>query len=161
MPPITPCLWFDSDGADAATFYVSIFPNSKITSIARYTEEGREHHGKEPGSVMVVDFELAGRPFQALNGGPVFKMDEAVSFSIATKDQHETDYYWEKLTAGGGAPSTCGWLKDRFGVSWQVVPQRFTEMMAAGDETQQQRLLAAVFTMQKIDIAALEAAFAG
>lgn len=161
MPTIAPCLWFDNEGEDAATFYVSVFPNSRISAVSRYGEEGREHHGKEPGTAMVVKFDLDGKPFQALNGGPHFKIDEAVSFSISTKDQPETDYYWEKLTSEGGSESMCGWLKDRFGVSWQVVPARFVEMMKTGTAEQQSRVMQAVFTMRKIDIAALEKAFNG
>lgn len=160
MPDIAPCLWFDTEAEDAANFYVSVFPNSKITNIGRYTEEGKERHGKEPGSVMIVEFELDGRRFQALNGGPHFKIDEAVSFSISTKDQQETDYYWETLTADGGAESMCGWLKDRFGVSWQVVPKRFAELMKNGDAAQTSRVMQAVFTMRKVDIAALEETYA-
>ncbi len=161
MPSITPCLWFDSEGEDAANFYVSVFPNSKIISVGRYTEDGKEHHGKEPGTAMMVEFELDGKPFQALNGGPHFKIDEAVSFSISTKDQAETDYYWENLTADGGAESMCGWLKDKFGVSWQVVPQPFVDMMAKRDAAQKSRVMQAVFSMRKIDIATLEAACKG
>ncbi|HOP19861.1 MAG TPA: VOC family protein [Amphiplicatus sp.] len=161
MPTVTPCLWFDNAAEEAATFYVSLFPNSKIGAVSRYGEEGREHHGKEPGTAMLVEFSLDGRPFQALNGGPHFKIDEAVSFSIATKDQAETDYYWNGLIANGGAESMCGWLKDRFGVSWQVVPTAFAEMMRKGDPDQQRRVMQAVFTMKKLDIAALEAAYRG
>lgn len=161
MPSITPCLWFDKEGEDAAKFYASIFPNSKIVHVGRYTEDGKEFHGREPGSAMIVEFELDGKPFQALNGGPHFKIDEAVSFSISTKDQAETDYYWEKLTADGGAESMCGWLKDKFGVSWQVVPKPFVEMMKNGDAEQTSRVMQAVFTMKKINIAALKDAYAG
>lgn len=161
MPSITPCLWFDKEGEDAAKFYASIFPNSKIVHVGRYTEDGKEFHGREPGSAMIVEFELDGKPFQALNGGPHFKIDEAVSFSISTKDQAETDYYWEKLTADGGAESMCGWLKDKFGVSWQVVPKPFVEMMKNGDAEQTSRVMQAMFTMKKINIAALEDAYAG
>lgn len=161
MPSIKPCLWFDSGAEEAATLYVSVFPNSEITAVSRYGEEGREHHGKAPGTAMMVEFSLDGRPFQALNGGPQFKISEAVSFSIATKDQKETDYYWNALTANGGAQSMCGWLKDRFGVSWQVVPAAFVEMMKKGDAAQRSRVMQAMFTMKKLDIAALQAAFNG
>lgn len=161
MPNITPCLWFDSEAEDAANLYVSVFPDSKILSVGRYSEEGREHHGKEPGTAMMVEFELDGKPFQALNGGPQFKIDEAISFSISTKDQAETDYYWNALTSGGGEESMCGWLKDRFGVSWQVTPKRFGELMRSGDATQSKRVMQALFTMRKIDIATLEQAFKG
>lgn len=160
MPDITPCLWFDTEGEDAANFYVSVFPNSKITDIGRYTEDGKERHGKEPGTAMMVEFELDGQPYQALNGGPHFKINEAVSFSIRCKDQKEVDYYWEKLTSGG-AESMCGWLKDKFGVSWQVVPQPFVDMMAKGDPAQKSRVMQAMFAMKKLDITTLEKAFKG
>jgi predicted 3-demethylubiquinone-9 3-methyltransferase (glyoxalase superfamily) len=161
MPVITPCLWFDTQAEDAAKLYTSLFPNSKINNVGRYSEEGKEHHGKEPGSAMIVEYELDGQPFQALNGGPRFKMDEAVSLSIRCKDQKEVDYYWDNLTANGGAESMCGWLKDRFGVSWQVVPQPFIDMMTEGDEARKSRVMQAMFTMQKLDIAALEKAYNG
>lgn len=161
MPAINPCLWFDSEAEDAAKLYTSLFPNSRITNIGRYSEEGREHHGKEPGSVMIVEYTLDGHDFHAINGGPQFKIDEAVSFSIRCKDQKEVDYYWENLTANGGAESMCGWLKDRYGVSWQVVPQPFVDMMNKGDDAQKRRVMEAMFTMRKLDIATLEKAYAG
>ncbi len=161
MPDITPCLWFDNEGEDVALFYVSVFPNSKIIDISRYTEDGKEHHGKAPGTAMMVEFELDGKPFQALNGGPHFKIDEAISFSIRCKDQKEVDHYWDKLTADGGAESMCGWLRDRFGVSWQVVPQPFVDMMTKGDAGQKSRVMQAMFAMRKLDIAVLEKAFNG
>lgn len=161
MPTITPCLWFDSEAEDAARLYVSVFPNSKITHVGRYTEVGRERHGREPGTAMMVEFTLDGQPFQALNGGPQFKIDEAVSFSIRCRDQKDVDHYWENLTADGGAESMCGWLKDRFGVSWQVVPQPFIDMMNRGEPAQTRRVMEAMFAMRKIDIAALARAFNG
>ena len=161
MPTIKPCLWFDATGEQAAEFYCGIFPNSKITAVSRYGEEGKEHHGKAPGTAMMVEFTLDGQAFQALNGGPNFTIDEAVSFSISTKNQEETDHYWDHLSADGGAESMCGWLKDKFGVSWQVVPEPFVEMMKKGDPDQQRRVMQAVFTMKKLNIKALEAAFEG
>ncbi|HET7110500.1 MAG TPA: VOC family protein, partial [Gemmatimonadales bacterium] len=123
LHPIAPCLWFDDQAEDAAAFYISIFPNSKIVSVARYGEAGKETHGRPPGSVMVVEFELNGQPFTALNGGPVFTFNEAVSFQLYCETQEELDRYWEKLGAGGDPKAqVCGWLKDKFGLSWQVVP---------------------------------------
>ncbi len=120
---IAPCLWFDDQGEDAAEYYVSIFKNSRIGTIGRYGEAGQEIHGRPPGSVMIVEFELDGQKFTALNGGPLFKFSEAISFQISCETQEEVDYYWEKLTAGGDENAQqCGWLKDKFGLSWQVVP---------------------------------------
>jgi len=162
MKNITPCLWFDSEGEDAAKFYVSIFKNSKIKHIQRYTEVGREHHGREPGSVMVVSFEINGQEYTALNGGPIFKISEAVSFQVMCESQDEVDYYWEKLGAGGDPESrVCGWLKDKFGVSWQIIPTKFLEMLASGDAEKAQRAYAAMFGMKKLDLAALETAYNG
>jgi predicted 3-demethylubiquinone-9 3-methyltransferase (glyoxalase superfamily) len=162
MKNITPCLWFDSEGEDAAKFYVSIFKNSKIKHIQRYTEVGREHHGKEPGSVMVVSFEINGQEYTALNGGPIFKISEAVSFQVMCESQDEVDYYWEKLGAGGDPKSqVCGWLKDKFGVSWQIIPTKFLELLASGDAEKAQRANAAMFGMKKLDLAALERAYNG
>jgi predicted 3-demethylubiquinone-9 3-methyltransferase (glyoxalase superfamily) len=154
VPTITPNLWFDSDGLEAAEFYVSIFPNSKVGTITRYGEAGPG----EPGTVLTVDFELDGQPYTAINGGPMFTFDEAVSFLINCADQPEIDRYWEKLLEGGGEESQCGWLKDRFGLSWQVVPANWTELMNDPDEGRAQRRMQAMLGMQKIDIAAIEAA---
>jgi predicted 3-demethylubiquinone-9 3-methyltransferase (glyoxalase superfamily) len=154
---IMPCLWFDTEGEDAANFYTSIFPNSKINQIGRYPEGGP----REAGTVMVVTFTLDGQEFMALNGGPQFPHSEAVSFQIATADQAETDYYWEALTADGGEPGPCGWLKDRFGVSWQVTPRRMIELMSDPDPARMQRAFAAMMTMSRLDIAAAEAAADG
>jgi predicted 3-demethylubiquinone-9 3-methyltransferase (glyoxalase superfamily) len=155
-------LWFDNQGEEAAKFYASIFQNAKIGHIARYGEAGKEFHQKPPGSVMTVEFELDGQKFLALNGGPMFKLSEAVSFMIACETQEEVDYYWEKLTAGGDpSAQQCGWLKDKFGVSWQVVPNCIGQMMADPDTTRSQRMMGALMQMQKPDIAKLKAAFAG
>jgi predicted 3-demethylubiquinone-9 3-methyltransferase (glyoxalase superfamily) len=158
---IAPCLWFDSDGEQAANYYVSIFPNSKVTQISRYGKAGQETHQREPGSVMTVAFELDGQPFTALNGGPLFKFNEAVSLQIFVEDQKEFDHYWNRLTAGGDPKSqVCGWLKDKYGVSWQVVPRKMVEWFTKPDE-RSQRAFAAMMNMGKLDIAALEKAYNG
>jgi predicted 3-demethylubiquinone-9 3-methyltransferase (glyoxalase superfamily) len=154
MPKITPFLWYDKEAEEAANLYVSIFPNSKITEIAHYGGVGPG----EPGSVMTVAFELDGNAFTAINGGPHFKLTEAVSFTIDCKDQAEVDYYWEKLTADGGEESQCGWLKDRYGLSWQVTPRRLIELTTNADPAVARRAMEAMLTMKKIDIAAIEAA---
>ena len=156
MPKITPNLWFDTEGLEAAEFYVSIFPNSKITNVTHYTEAGP---GK-PGTVLTVEFVLDGQPFVALNGGPAFTFDEAVSFEITCKDQDEVDYYWEKLL-DGGEESQCGWLKDRYGLSWQVVPAGVADLFADADSERAARAMRAMFDMKKLDIAALRAAADG
>lgn len=158
---ISPCLWFDDQGEVAANFYTSIFPNSHITHIERYGEAGREQHGKPPGSVMTVVFELNGQPFTALNGGPIFKFNEAVSFQIFCESQEEVDHYWENLSAGGDpAAQQCGWLKDRYGLSWQVVPTALIEMIADPDRVKSQKVMASMMQMKKLDIAALRHAYA-
>jgi predicted 3-demethylubiquinone-9 3-methyltransferase (glyoxalase superfamily) len=165
MPTIqklTPCLWFDSQAEEAAKFYTSIFKNSRIGKISRYGEAGKEIHGKEPGSVLTVAFELDGQSFTALNGGPVFKFNEAISFQINCQDQAEVDYYWEKLSAGGDPKSQqCGWLKDKFGVSWQVVPTIVQEMISGPDAKKSERAMQALFQMKKLDIARLKQAYEG
>jgi len=159
---ITPCLWFDDQAEDAAKFYTSIFQDSKITAISRYGEAGQEVHGRPTGSVMVVAFELNGQPFTALNGGPIFKFNEAVSFQIDCATQEEVDYYWEKLTPGGDpGAQQCGWLKDKFGVSWQVVPTILPKLITDPDTAKSQRAFQAMLGMKKLDIAGLEKAFAG
>lgn len=159
---ITPCLWFDDQAEEAAKFYTAIFKNSKITSVARYGEAGREIHGKPPGSVMIVAFELDGQSFTALNGGPTFKFNEAISFQINCETQEEVDYYWQKLSEGGDEKAQqCGWLKDRYGVSWQVVPTILPEMVGNPDSEKSQRAMSAMLQMKKIDIAELKRAFAG
>lgn len=158
----TTCLWFDDQGEEAANFYTSIFKNSKIGKIARYGEAGKEFHGKEPGAVMTVEFELDGHKFIALNGGPIFKFTEAVSLVVNCETQEEVDHYWESLTAGGDPNcQQCGWLKDKFGLSWQVTPTCIAQMMDDPDTTKSQRMMAALMQMKKLDIAKLKAAFAG
>ena len=157
---ITPCLWFDTEAEDAAKFYCSIFENSKIEQVSRYVEAGQEIHGKKAGSVMVVAFQLEGQKFVALNGGPQFKFDEAVSFQISCSTQKEVDYFWSRLTAGGGQEGPCGWLKDRFGLSWQVVPDQLIEMMLDKDAKKVARVTEAFLQMKKFDIEALKRAYA-
>ncbi|MES2148420.1 MAG: VOC family protein [Pseudomonadota bacterium] len=159
---ITPCLWFDDQAEQAADFYTAIFPNSKITLVSRYGEAGRDIHGKEPGSVLTVVFELEGQGFTALNGGPVFKFNEAISFQVHCDSQDEVDYYWDRLSAGGDENAQqCGWLKDKFGASWQVVPRVLPEMLTDPDTSKSQRAMAAMMKMKKLDINALKHAFAG
>ncbi len=159
---ITPCLWFDDQAEEAAKFYTAIFKNSKIVSMSRYGEAGQEIHGKPPGTVLTVAFELDGQQFTALNGGPVFKFTEAVSFQIDCETQEEVDYYWEKLSAGGDASAQqCGWLKDKYGLSWQVVPTVLPRMLADADPRKSQRVMTAMLRMKKIRIDELERAYAG
>lgn len=157
---IVPCLWFDAQADEAAEFYTSIFPNSRIVKRSHYSEVGQEFHGKPAGSVMTVEFELDGCRFTGLNGGPMFQFSEAISLQILCEDQAEVDHYWARLTEGG-AEQPCGWLKDRFGVSWQVVPRLFEEIMDSPNQEGIQRAMAAMFTMQKLDVAALKSAFEG
>ena len=157
MKRITPCLWFDTQAEEAAAFWCSVFKNSRITSTAPYSEAGPG----EPGSTMVVEFELDGETFTAVNGGPEFTFDEAVSFQIACADQAEVDYYWDALTADGGEESQCGWLKDKYGLSWQVVPTRLTELFGGSDPERSARAMKAMFGMKKIDIAEIERAANG
>ena len=162
VQPITPCLWFDSQAEQAARYYTGIFKNSKIGTITRYGEAGREVHGRPPGSVMTVAFELNGQPFTALNGGPVFKFNEAISFQIMCQTQEELDHYWNKLTVGGDKQAQqCGWLKDKYGLSWQVVPAVLVEMMKDPDKEKAGRVMEALLQMKKLDIAELERAFEG
>jgi predicted 3-demethylubiquinone-9 3-methyltransferase (glyoxalase superfamily) len=158
---ITPCLWFDTEAEDAAKFYCSIFENSKIEQISRYVDAGQEIHGKKAGSVMVVAFELEGQKFVALNGGPQFKFDEAISFQISCQTQKEVDYFWSELTAQGGQEGPCGWLKDRFGLSWQVVPTPLIDMMLDKDAKKVARVTDALLKMKKFDIEALKRAYDG
>jgi len=158
---ITPCLWFDDQAEEAAKFYVGIFPNSRIVEISRYGEAGHEIHGRPAGSVMTVAFELDGQSFTALNGGPVFKFNEAISFQINCRTQEEVDHYWDKLSAGGDEKAQqCGWLKDRYGASWQVVPVALIEMISDPDYEKSQKVMAAMLQMKKIDIAELKRAYA-
>ena len=159
---ITPCLWFDSEAEEAARFYTSVFPDSRITAVSHYGEAGREVHGREPGSVMTVAFELAGQPFTALNGGPIFKFTEAVSFQINCDTQAEVDHFWHRLSAGGDPKAQqCGWLKDKFGLSWQVVPTVLPELMTDPDPRKRERAMTAMLRMKKLDIGELRRAAAG
>ena len=157
---ITPCLWFDSQAEEAAKFYTSIFKNSKIEATTYYDEESSKAAGRPKGSVLTVDFQLEGQSFMALNGGPVFKFTEAVSFVVNCENQKEVDYFWEKLAAGGQGIE-CGWLKDKFGLSWQVVPTVMMEMLKDKDAQKSQRAMAAMLKMKKLDIAELERAYQG
>jgi predicted 3-demethylubiquinone-9 3-methyltransferase (glyoxalase superfamily) len=153
MQKITPFLWYDSQAEEAANFYVSIFKNSKLGNITRYNEESAKASGRPAGSVMTVDFQLDGQSFVALNGGSVFKLTEAVSFVINCATQEEIDYFWEKLTADGGQEVECGWLKDKFGLSWQVVPVELTDLIKKSD-----KVLPALLQMKKLDLAELKRA---
>ena len=153
-------LWFDDKAEEAANFYVSLFRNSRIGKISRYSDAGQEIHGRPAGSVMVVTFELDGREFSALNGGPHFKLNEAMSLRVNCESQAEVDELWEVLSAGG-EKSQCGWLKDKYGLSWQIVPIVLDEMMGGTDTKKAARVMKAMLTMQKLDIAALKRAYAG
>ena len=156
---ITPCLWFDDQAEQAAKFYTEIFKNSKIKKITRYGKEGYEIHRKPEGSVMTVEFELDGQSFTALNGGPAFKFNEAVSFQVDCATQEEVDYYWEKLSeAGDEKAQQCGWLKDKYGLSWQIVPRVLVDMLNDPDAKKSQRVMAAMLKMKKIDIETLKRA---
>jgi predicted 3-demethylubiquinone-9 3-methyltransferase (glyoxalase superfamily) len=156
MPKITPNLWFDTQGEEAAEFYVSVFPNSKITAVNHYGEAGP----REAGTVLTVDFVLDGQEYTAINGGPQFTFDEAISLLVHCADQDEVDYYWEKLT-DGGEEGQCGWLKDRYGVSWQIVPRALPQLLGDPDPAKAQRVMQAMLGMVKLDIAGLQAAHAG
>ena len=159
---ISPCLWFDDQAEDAAKFYTGIFRNSKIVKIARYGKVGQEIHGRKAGSVMTVDFELDGQTFTGLNGGPQFKFNEAISLQVFCETQQELDHYWDKLSEGGDASAQqCGWLKDKFGVSWQVVPTVLQELVSDPDSAKSQRAFEAMLQMKKLDIAGLQRAYAG
>jgi predicted 3-demethylubiquinone-9 3-methyltransferase (glyoxalase superfamily) len=155
MKDITPCLWFDTEGEDAAKFYTSVFPNSKIVDVQRYGEAGP----RQEGMVMVVNFELNGRRFIGLNGGPDFKFNEAISFEVSCESQEEVDKYWSTLSEGG-EEGPCGWLKDKYGVSWQIVPTRLIELIGDPDREKSQRVMAAMLKMKKIEIDELERAAA-
>jgi predicted 3-demethylubiquinone-9 3-methyltransferase (glyoxalase superfamily) len=158
---IAPCLWFDGQAEAAARFYCAIFPGSRITAVTHYGEAGREQHRQEPGTVLTVAFELAGQPFTALNGGPEFRFNEAISFQVPCRDQAEIDRYWDALLAGGGQPVQCGWLKDRFGVSWQVFPEQMTTWLGDQKTPASQRVMRAMMAMVKMDLAALRRAHDG
>ena len=154
---ITPCLWFDTQAEEAAKFYASVFKNSKIGKVSRYGKEGFEVHGKKAGTVMTVEFELEGQKFLALNGGPHFKFNEAVSFQVPCETQEEIDYFWSTL-AKDGEEGRCGWLKDKFGLSWQVFPKALPEMLMDGNSETAQRVMRSMLQMRKIDLAALKRA---
>jgi len=158
---IAPCLWFDSQAEQAATFYVSVFKNSRIVSVSRFSDVGREIHQRPAGSVMTVAFELDGQSFVALNGGPVFKFNEAVSLHVYCENQTEIDYYWNTLSTGGDpSAQQCGWLKDQFGLSWQIVPMVLNEILKDHNSDRAQRAMEAMLHMKKMDIAELERAAA-
>lgn len=157
MPKLTPNLWFDANAEEAANFYLSVFPNSEITNVARYPEGSPG----PTGEVMTIQFVLDGQPFTGINGGPQFSFDEAVSFEITCADQDEVDHYWDALLAGGGVESQCGWLKDRFGLSWQVVPTGMEEVFTDPDPERARRAMQAMLGMRKLDLAALRAAADG
>ncbi len=156
LQKITPFLWFNQEAEEAANLYVSLFKDSRILTVSRYGDAGPG----PKGSAMVVEFQLAGQRFQALNGGPHFKFTEAISLLVDCDSQEEVDTLWSKLTANGGQESQCGWLKDRYGLSWQIVPSRFMEMMRDKDPKRTQRVMQAMMTMKKFDIARLEQAYA-
>jgi len=160
MQKLTTCLWLDDKAQEAAQFYVSIFKDSKIGSIAHYPESAVEVSGRPAGSVMTVEFELEGQKFLGLNGGPQFKFSEAVSFIIDCADQAEVDYYWEKLTEGG-QESVCGWLKDKYGLSWQVTPKQLVELLSSPDKEKANRVMEAMLKMKKIVVADLVSAAEG
>jgi predicted 3-demethylubiquinone-9 3-methyltransferase (glyoxalase superfamily) len=157
---ITPCLWFDTQAEQAAKLYVSIFPNSGIDAVTRYGKEGYEIHRQPEGKVLTVAFKLDGTPFTALNGGPQFKFSEAISFQVFCDTQAEIDRFWSKLT-DGGAESQCGWLRDKFGLSWQIVPRQLTRMLQDPDAQKVSRVTKAFLAMRKFDIAAIERAYDG
>jgi predicted 3-demethylubiquinone-9 3-methyltransferase (glyoxalase superfamily) len=159
---IVPCLWFDSQAEEAARFYTSVFPGGRIVKISHYFKSGQEVHGGKPGSVLTVSFELAGTSFTALNGGPVFRFNEAVSLQVMCDTQEELDHYWNRLSEGGDpAAQQCGWLKDRFGLSWQVVPAVLPDLITDPDPAKAERAFAAMMQMKKLDIAALQRAQTG
>ena len=157
---ITTCLWFDTQAEEAAKFYVSVFKDGKLGGVTRYGKEGHDIHGKPAGSVMTAEFEIRGQKFVALNGGPHFKFNEAVSFQVHCETQEEIDYFWSKLSKGG-SEGPCGWLKDKYGVSWQVVPTVLPKLLADADAKKSQRVTKAFLQMRKFDIAELKRAYDG
>jgi len=157
MQKISPFLWFDHQAEEAANFYVSLFPGSKVVRVTRASDAAPG----PTGSVLLVEFELFGQAFKALNGGPTFHFTEAVSFMVDCEDQAEVDHYWDALIADGGAPSACGWLKDKYGLSWQIVPKRLVALLSDPDKAKASRVMAAMMQMGKIDVAKIEAAAAG
>ena len=161
MQKITPFLWFDDQAEQAAKFYTSVFKNSKVGRILRYDETSAKTAGRPAGSVLTIEFEIGGQKFTALNGGPQFKFNESVSFVVNCETQNEVDYFWEKLTAGGGQESECGWLKDKFGLSWQITPIVLIDMLNDKDPKKAGQVMNAMMQMQKIEINKLKAAYAG
>ena len=160
LQKIVPCLWFDTQAEDAARFYTGIFKNSSIGEISRYTEAGREVHGRTPGAVLAVAFDLDGQSFTALHGGPNFKYNEAVSLQVMCENQREIDQFWDKLSEGGDPNAQqCGWLKDKFGLSWQIVPRALADMMADPDSARTSRVMVALLGMKKLEIKTLERAY--
>jgi len=160
MQKISPCLWFDDKAEEAAKFYTSIFKESKIGDVIRYGKEGYEIHGREEGTVMTVEFEIEGQKFLGLNGGPAFKFNEAISFQVYCETQEEVDYYWEKLSEGGDEKAQqCGWLKDKYGVSWQIVPIILIKMLKDKDSEKSQKVMKAMLQMHKLDISTLKKAY--
>jgi predicted 3-demethylubiquinone-9 3-methyltransferase (glyoxalase superfamily) len=160
MQKITPCLWFDSNAEEAVNFYSSIFKNSKIGNISRYGEAGYEIHGKPAGTVLTIEFELNGQAFTALNGGPIFRFNEAISFQVSCESQKELDYYWEKLSEGGDKKAQqCGWLKDKYGVSWQIVPTVLGKLLQDKDAKKSESVMKALLQMKKLDIKTLTQAY--
>lgn len=161
MQKITPFLWFDSNAEEAVNFYVSIFKNSKVGKVTRYDEASSKAAGRPEGSVMTMEFQLEGQNFSAINGGPHFKFTEAISFVVDCETQEEVDYFWGKLTADGGQESQCSWLKDKYGLSWQITPRVLIEMIGDQDPQKAQRVMEAMLQMKKIDIATLKRAYDG
>lgn len=161
MSKIVPTLWFDTEAEEAAKLYTSVFKNSKIGEVSRYPEGGEEVTSKPAGSVMTVSFEIEGQEFIALNGGPDFKFNESVSFMYTCENQAEVDELWAKLTADGGEESMCGWLKDKFGVSWQIIPRQLNELLSSPDKEKSKRVMQAMLEMRKLDVEALEKAANG
>ena len=157
---VTPCLWFDTQAEEAANFYTSVFANSRIKQISRYGNAGQDVHGKQAGSVMMVAFELEGQTFTALNGGPQFKFSEAISFQVMCDSQDEIDHFWEKLS-DGGQEGPCGWLKDKYGLSWQIVPSALPQLISQSSGDARDRVMSAVMKMKKFDLEALKQAQAG
>lgn len=159
---MAPCLWFDSEAEEAVAFYMSIFANSRIVQVSHYGKAGYEIHGRPAGSVMTIAFELEGQAFTALNGGPLFRFNEAISLQVFCKTQAEIDHYWKKLSAGGDkAAQQCGWLKDKYSLSWQIIPAILLEMMASPDHEKSQRVMMSLLQMQKLDIDELQKAYEG
>ena len=159
---IVPCLWFESQAEEAAQYYTGIFKNGRVTKVTRYSEVGQEAHHRPPGSVMTVEFEINGKTFTALNGGPEFKFNEAISLQVMCEDQKEVDYYWEKLRAGGDpSAQVCGWLKDKYGLSWQIIPEEMLKLVEDQTRENGKRAFAAMMKMKKIDLAAIKAAYNG